>query len=457
VTTVVKTEVALVGHLMRRAGFGLPAYKLEELAEKSYDAVVDDLVDYEKFEPVELDLAERYHSEHADGEGWMPLLITYRMINSQRPLQEKTALMWHGVFATGTAKVTNGPLMKQHYEMLRDFALNNFSDILKRLSRDPAMLFWLDQQMNHGVAVNENWGRELLELFSLGVGNYTEDDVRDCARAYTGWTLDQVIPRYPFGQQGGSFVFREDDHDDGQKTFLGHTGDFNGDDIVNIIVDQPAAAQFIGREVHKYFVSDQPIQEEIDFIAKAYTDNNHEIREVLRALFKSDFFKNSRFNRIQSPIEFVVGTIKQTGEYEDPYEYGLYSLPRNAMLMGQQLLNPPTVEGWHTGREWIDSALLMERVNFAVERVGNAHTPGVRQMIDRIRVGRDWITQEQLLDAVLYEMGALELVSKSRKVILEELPGESDIQCDESNAVQFDATAVEVFQLIAAASDYQLN
>ena len=158
VTTVVKTEVALVGHLMRRAGFGLPAYKLEELAEKSYDAVVDDLVDYEKFEPVELELAERYHSEHADGEGWMPLLITYRMINSQRPLQEKTALMWHGVFATGTAKVTNGPLMKQHYEMLRDFALNNFSDILKRLSRDPAMLFWLDQQMNHGVAVNENWG-----------------------------------------------------------------------------------------------------------------------------------------------------------------------------------------------------------------------------------------------------------------------------------------------------------
>jgi len=339
---------------------------------------------------------------------------------------------------------------------LRDMALDNFADILKRLSRDPAMLFWLDQQMNHGTAVNENWGRELLELFSLGVGNYTEDDVRDCARAYTGWTIDQVIPRYPFGQQGGSFVYKEHDHDEGQKTFLGHTGNFQGDDIVDIIVEQPAAAQFIGREIHKFFVSDHPVQEEIDLIAKAYTDSDHEIREVLRTLFKSDFFKNARFTRIQNPVEYVVGTVKQTGEHEDPYEYGLYRLPQNARLMGQQLLNPPTVEGWHTGREWIDSALLMERVNFAVERLGNGNAPGVRQMIERMSAGREQIAPEQLLDAALYELGALELISKSRDVILEELEGQA-IPCDDAHREQFEAAALGVFQLIAATREYQLN
>jgi hypothetical protein len=456
-TTIEKNDVALIGHLMRRAGFGLPASGLERLAEKGYDAVVDELVDYEKFEPVELDLLERYHTEHADGEGWMPMLITYLMINTQRPLQEKMALMWHGVFATGTAKVTNGPVMRQYYEMLREIPLDNFADILKRLSRDPAMLFWLDQQMNHKTAVNENWGRELLELFSLGVGNYSEEDVRDCARAYTGWTLDQVIPRYPFGQQGGTFVYQEEDHDDGQKSFMGHTGALQGDDIVDIIVGQPAAAQFIGREFHKFFVADQPVQDEIDLIAKAYTNHDHEIREVLRTLFKSDFFKNARFKKIQNPVEYVVGTIKQTGQHEDPYEYGLYRLHRHATLMGQQLLNPPTVEGWHTGREWIDSALLMERVNFAVARLGNANAPGVRQMMDRISKGIERISQEQLLDSALYELGALELVSKSRDVILEELKTGDEIPCDDANVQQFEDAVLDVFQLIAATREYQMN
>ena len=300
-TTATTTNIALVGHLMRRAGFALPAYELEKLAEKSYEALVDDLVDYDKFDPVETHFLERYHAEYADNEGWTPLLIMYRMINSKRPLQEKMALMWHGVFATGSAKVTNGPMMARHYEMLREFAVENFAEILKRLSRDPAMLFWLDQQTNHATAVNENWGRELLELFSMGVGNYTEEDVRDCARAYTGWTIDQVIPRYPFGQQGGAFVYRDDDHDGSEKSFLGHTGSFNGDEIVDIIVDHPATAQFVGREIHNFFVSDQPVQHEIDAIAEAYTANHGDIREVMRALFNSDFFQRGQIHpRAQS-------------------------------------------------------------------------------------------------------------------------------------------------------------
>ncbi len=456
-TTVTATNIALVGHLMRRAGFALPAHELERLAKKSYEALVDDLVDFEKFDPVDMHFLERYHSEFADGEGWSPLLIMYRMINSKRPLQEKMALMWHGVFATGTAKVTNGPMMLQHYEMLREFAVDNFAEILKRLSRDPAMLFWLDQQTNHATAVNENWGRELLELFSMGVGNYTEEDVRDCARAYTGWTIDQVIPRYPFGQQGGAFVYRDDDHDGGQKSFLGHEGDFNGDDIVDIIVEHPATAQFVGREIHNFFVSDQPIQSEIDAIAEAYTESVGEIREVMRTLFNSDFFKEARFTRVRNPAEYIVGTINLTGELRDPYEYGLHELPQKSTLMGQQLLNPPTVEGWHTGKEWIDSALLMERVNFAVERLGNPAAQGVRKMMERIAVGRDRLEPEEMLDAALYELGALDLEPKTRTALLEEVGTNEPIQCHGANRGQFEAAILETFELITASREYQLG
>ena len=456
-TTVTATDVALVGHLMRRAGFALPACELEQLAEKSYEALVDDLVDFDRFDPVETHLLERYHAEYSDGEGWTPLLIMYRMINSKRPLQEKMALMWHGVFATGTAKVTNGPMMLRHYEMLREFAVDNFAEVLKQLSRDPAMLFWLDQQTNHATAVNENWGRELLELFSMGVGNYTEEDVRDCARAYTGWTIDQVIPRYPFGQQGGSFVYRDDDHDGSQKSFLDHNGNFNGDDIVDIIVDHPATAQFVGREIHNYFVSDQPVQSEIDAIAEAYTANDGEIREVMRTLFNSGFFKKARFTRVRNPVEYIVGTVNLTGEHRDPYEYGLHELPQKSVLMGQQLLNPPTVEGWHTGKEWIDSALLMERVNFAVERIGDPDAPGIKKMMERVAAGRDWIEPAEMLDVALYELGALDLGPKSRTALLEEIGTTEPLQCHGPNRGRYEAAILETFQLITASREYQLG
>ena len=456
-TTVTATNVALVGHLIRRAGFALPAHELEQLAEKSYEALVDDLVDFDRFDPVETHFLERYHAEYTDGEGWTPLLIMYRKINSKRPLQEKMALMWHGVFATGTAKVTNGPMMRQHYEMLREFAVDNFAEILKRLSRDPAMLFWLDQQTNHATEVNENWGRELLELFSMGVGNYTEEDVRDCARAYTGWTIDQVIPRYPFGQQGGSFVYRDDDHDGSQKSFLGYNGNFNGDDIVDIIVDHPATAQFVGREIHNFFVSDQPVQSEINAIAEAYTAHGGDIREVMRTLFNSGFFKEARFTRVRNPVEYIVGTVNLTGEHRDPYEFGLHELPQKSLLMGQQLLNPPTVEGWHTGKEWIDSALLMERVNFAVERIGNPDAPGVKKMMDRVAAGRDWIEPEEMLDAALYELGGLDLGSKSRTALLEEIGTTEPLQCHGPNREQYEAAILETFQLITASREYQLG
>ncbi len=420
---VTREETSNVAHLMRRAAFGASGPELEELSAKGYDRVLDDLLNPERFPRLEEDILERHHAEHADEESprWPAMKWMFRMINSPRPLEEKMALFWHGVFATGWAKVTNGPMMNRQYSMLRDQGLGDFANLLQHLSRDTAMIYWLDQQTNHGDAVNENYGRELLELFSMGRGNYTEDDVRNCARAFTGWTMTQVVPRYPTGYWPAEFVYRDEDHDHGVKHFLGEEGDFNGDDVIEIIARQPETAKFVGKEIHAFFVADQPNDDEIQLIAEAYETTGHDIREALRFVFTSDFFMDSKFRKVKSPAEFVANTVKLSGRHRDGYEFGLADLPGATLSMGQELLNPPTVEGWHTGREWIDSSFLVSRINFAAERLGDAEAPGVASMIERATRGEGPVSPDELLDTCLYEMGCLKLGKPSRDIILSEL------------------------------------
>lgn len=457
-TTKAAVDVSVIGHLVRRAAFGAPAAELERLAARGYDDVVEDLLHPERFPRLEEDLLDRYHSEHVPelDYQWTASRWLFRMINSQRPLEEKMALMWHGIFATGAAKVVNPPTMAAHYEMLRDHGLGNFRNLLQRLSRDPAMLYWLDQQTNHGSAVNENYGRELLELFSMGRGSYTEDDVRACARAFTGWSIDQVIPRYPYGYYQASFGYHEEDHDHGIKSFLGKSGDWSGDEAINIIVEHPATAQFVGRKLYGFFVSDEPDQPAIDVLAREFTRSGFELRPVLKTLFHSDFFKAARYKHVKSPAEFVAGTVRLTGNHSDPYEFGLSKLAQETTLMGQQLLNPPTVEGWHTGREWIDSSYLMQRVNFAAEKFGNPLNPGVAAMIGRIARGRNAIGPGELLDACLYELGAVELMPSTREALLHELGLMDRVPCGPQDRPGFEAIACDVFRLIGASREYQL-
>ena len=445
---------SLTAHLLRRAGFGATPSEVDAATEAGYAATLDELLNPERFErPVE-DLLERFHSEHSDEESprWSAIKWTYRMINSRRQLEEKMALMWHGVFATGWSKVTNGQMMHRQYEMLRDNCLGDFRTLLQKLSRDPAMLYWLDQQSNHATAVNENYGRELLELFSMGRGNYTEDDVRSCARAFTGWTMTQVLPRYPTGYWPSVFVYREEDHDDDEKTFLGETGNFNGDDVIDIIVRQPATATFVAREIYRFFVADEIDEAAVSEIAEAYFRHGYEMRDVMRFVFESDFFKLARFKRVKSPIEFVVGTVKLAEQYRDPYQFDLARLPRLSTMMGQELLNPPTVEGWHTGREWIDSAFLVERVNFVAENLGDSSAPGVVEIANRIGNGRTTVSATDLLGACLTEVGEVDLAETTRKAIIEEMSVRDAIRCDGPEFV--DAVA-EVLALIGASREYQ--
>ena len=258
-------DIALMAHLMRRAGFGAPYAELEARVAKGYEATVEELLHPEEQTDLEWDLMQRYQADWDSPAGLdnNQIYWTHRMITTRRPLEEKIALFWHGILCTGDAKCGNGRVQKPQLDMFRRLGMGSFPNLLLELSRDPAMVYYLDNCMSHKGAINENYGRELLELFSLGVGmdghpNYTEDDVQACARAFTGWTIANLIPRYPNGQYISHFVYNPDDHDDGEKTFLGQTGRWNGEDVVDIIAGQPATARFVSRHLYNFFVADEP-------------------------------------------------------------------------------------------------------------------------------------------------------------------------------------------------------
>ena len=318
-------ELAQMAHLMRRAGFGATRGELDALVAKGYEAVVEDLVNPERLPEIDEDILERYFG----GEGY-PIFAgiwMYRMLNSQRPLQEKMALFWHHVFATGVTKNQHVMASVNQIKMFRNVGMGNLRDILLELAKDPAMIFWLDNNENHNGEPNENWGRELLELFSMGVGNYTEQDIKDASRAFTGWTFEQPIPLYPHGYYPAPFKFIEEDHDNGDKTFLGRSGNLNGDDIIDVIVEQPATARFIARHMYNFFVADEPQvpswntvppndQDAINELVAAYLQSGGEIRAMLSALFNSDFFKEARFRKVKSPVELITGVIKLVGTFQ---------------------------------------------------------------------------------------------------------------------------------------------
>ena len=260
------SDIALMAHLMRLAGFGATRDELEAYVANGYEAKVKELLHPENAPPAleDEDIVRRYHIDAtcavdpASSEShWL-----YRMRFTKRPFEEKLALFWHGVLPTGSAKLnSNRPIVRQT-DLFRRYGLGSMRTLLTELSKDPAMIYFLDGKDNHKDAVNENFGRELLELFSMGVGNYTEDDVRECSRAFTGWTMRNAsyhaarssrATSYPYGRLDWQFLFSEDDHDYDEKTFLGQTGAFNGEDIIDIICREPATSRFIARHLYNFF------------------------------------------------------------------------------------------------------------------------------------------------------------------------------------------------------------
>jgi uncharacterized protein (DUF1800 family) len=375
------------------------------------------------------------------------------MINTKKPLEEKMALFWHHLFATGFAKLNHPGNMLQQVAMFRKHGLGDFRTLLVELSKDPAMIFWLDNQTNTTAVHNENYGRELLELFALGIGNYTEDDVKNCARAFTGWTLKNPIPgAQPFGRHNWEFEFRPDQHDYGQKTFLGETGNFDGADIVDIIVRQPACAQFVAKRLHNYFVSDVPDQEAIDELAEAFRASQYDIRAVMRTLFMSKAFRSpsAYYARVKSPAEHVVGILRLVEDFTYP-RWGIRDAALECRYMGQDLLNPPSVEGWHTGKEWIDTGILVERVNYAASQVGDISKPGVKKMIDRLHEQGE-LSPEAFVDTCLDLIGPLDVSERTHEALVGFAKKGGPLNLD--NASQRERVG-EMLQLIVATREFQ--
>jgi hypothetical protein len=425
-------NIALIAHLMRRAGFGATREELEAYAAKGYEATVEELLNPEAQEAVDrLDLF-RYHPGMFKpgtqaGEGSAEWL--FYMINTKRHLEEKMTVFWHQIFATGVSKVDHYHELNYMIDLFREQGLGNYRDLLMAVAKNPAMIYWLDQNENRARSINENWGRELLELFSMGVGNYTEDDVRDAARAFTGWTIASHIPRIPYQRNDWTFEYRPGDHDDGEKTFLGHTGQFNGEEIIDIIVQQPACHRFIARHLYSFFVADEvqvpawqitppKDSQAIDILAAALSDSGLEMKAVMRTLFNSDFFKDARFLKVRSPAEVVAGTLRLTGgqEFAGPF---FLPLARETGFMGQDLLNPASVEGWHTGEEWVNSGSLMTRINFMCERLGDTSLPGIRDIVDRLRVQGD-LSPEAFVDSCLDLLGPLTVEDGTRQKFIDQ-------------------------------------
>ncbi|MDQ2824527.1 MAG: DUF1800 domain-containing protein [Verrucomicrobiota bacterium] len=277
-----------------------------------------------------------------------------RMINGPAPLLEKMTLFWHGHFATSVQKAKDAYWMWLQNDTLRRNAFGNFAVLTKKMSRDPAMMIYLDLQQSRKEHPNENWARELMELFTVGIGNYTEQDIREAARAFTGYRIDMTTQQFRFAP------FQQDR---GSKSFMGRSGAFSGDEVIDILVKQPACAQFIGRKLWRYFVEDDPSPQIVDVIAGRIRAHNYEMRPVLREIFSAEEFYSERAMRtqIKSPVQYLVQTAKLL-ETQLPSPI----VAQNAMRqMGQILFAPPNVKGWDGGKAWISTSTLLFRYNFA--------------------------------------------------------------------------------------------
>lgn len=387
------TEREKGAHLLRRFGLGASETELDYYMKDGLSGAIDKLLAYDTYDEgfnVEVEkFANKNNNQlrpQAVGAWW-----TLRMVATQRPLQEKMTLFWHDHFATSGEKVQGGPMMYGQNEILRRNATGNFRTMLTEASKDPAMLFWLDNQYNVKGKPNENFAREVMELFTLGVGHYTEKDIQEGARAFTGWSIGRPNGREvpaAKGLKGGQavFILRQPQHDTGEKTFLGINGNLTGEDVLNHLCDMPRTAEYLTHKIWSWFAYADPEPAVISRIAAKFRDDNLNIKTLLRAIMSSPEFYSPKADRMayKCPVDFTVVTLRQLGVAQAMAE-ALNDTPDNlrgiapiqsAYLsmknMGMQLLYPPDVAGWDGGASWITSATMMERIQWGSRLFGQA-------------------------------------------------------------------------------------
>ena len=351
-------DARAAAHLLRRAGFGASPAEIGRAVERGLEGAVGDLFDEGAEQEAQFrDTFGRISGRFVDfsDAGQLQAWWCYRMLGTRTPLREKLALFWHGHFATSYHKVEDVFLMHQQCETLRRLAWGNFRDLVLAVSRDPAMLVYLDGESNGKEHPNENYARELMELFTLGVGHYTEKDVREAARAFTGWHRDNT-----------KFAFRAEAHDDGDKEVLGRRGRLDGGDVIDALMAHPALPRFIARKLLVFFACPDPPAEVVEEAADVFRGAQLGVKRFLTALFRSRFFygEKCRRTRISSPVECVIGACRSLGVRLSAQE-----CRDHITAMGQELFAPPNVKGWDGERRWIHSAAWAARQAFG-QRVG---------------------------------------------------------------------------------------
>lgn len=370
-------------HLLNRAGFGLPAERVKRLAKMSPDTAVDYLLEFAEGPntvpaPNSLVTPQDYRDMRAgmrglDDEARRKASQDYqrderqaiqnlkawwleRMHTTEHPLQEKLTLFWHGHFATSAQKVRSSWNTYQLNDTFRRNAAGNFKSLTIAVGQSPSMLHYLDNRKSTKKSPNENWARELMELFTLGQGQYTEDDIKNSARAFTGWTCD-------FEQ----FRYQKQIHDSGNKSFMGRTGDFDGWNIIDIIFEQPAAASFIATKLWRFFAYDQPEPEVIEGLATTLRHHEYELRPMLRELFLSRAFYSEKAigQQVKSPAQLVVQLASDLEYDHPPYP----AMAGATARLGQDLFFPPNVKGWDGNRAWVNANALLVRYNLPVALV----------------------------------------------------------------------------------------
>jgi uncharacterized protein (DUF1800 family) len=465
-------------YLLRRAGFGPTAAEVAEFTTLGQAAAVARLVDYESVDNSELEARvsalydfwlgviprpEDYQTLYFNYEAWV-----FRMLYTTRPLEEKMTLFWHGHFATSYLKVGFADMMQAQIDMLRRNAMGSFERMLVDVSADTAMLIWLDNYLSVADDPNENYAREILELFSLSIGHYSEDDINEIARCFTGWTI-RVDANAPGGY---TTLFAPGIHDFGGKAVLGELVPANlpvardGERVCEIIADHPQCVRYIATKLWHFFAAGEPPTTVLDRMTAAYAANDHSIREMLRVMFLADEFyaRAATDQQVKSPYELIAGTMRTLEIDPDWFTDSdaaytmLYIVIFTGVLMGQGLYLPPNVKGWDGGREWINTSTILHRYNFgtllATERQG--------PLVDVAGlVARSGATSaEGIVDYFLTLLGPLDVGTAARARLVAYLyaddagnPGTSFTP----DAATIDKKVRGLLQIILSSPEYQLN
>ncbi|MEZ6038907.1 MAG: DUF1800 domain-containing protein [Planctomycetaceae bacterium] len=400
-------DLRAAAHLFRRAGFGATFNELTEAVRLSPADVVQQMLS--TAEPAVFVQQMQSLASAALATGNVRQLSAwwaYRMLSTPVQLIEKLTLFWHGHFATSAEKVQDGELMLHQNQLLRESATGSFSFIVQEIARDPAMLLYLDSATNRKAHPNENFAREIMELFCLGEGNYTENDIRELARCFTGWEVRR-----------GKFRVNQYQHDNGSKTVLGETGDFSGEDGVRIVVSQPGAAEFIVSKLIRFFLFDEPAAspELIAPLARLMRDSDMQIAPVVRTMLCSQLFfsSHSRARKIRSPVELAIGFLRSMQASVNTFE-----LADQIEILGQGLLYPPSVKGWDGGRTWINSSTLLGRSNLIRDLLEDEKTRFDRRPVNEYLLSIGAGTSGQLLEHLEILLFAVPLPDGARQRVI---------------------------------------